>query len=252
MIFIDMRDGSDALLPLLRKAGLPAEPAEPQLEFGDVFWVGRGEKGKPVRIGVEYKTVADVVSSIRTARLQGHQLPGMRAALAGKKPLYDFAYLLIEGELNYDANGRILRRKGKRDFTPMEGGFTIDELIKRLNVMHMCAGLNYVFSADKHFSVAWLAATYRTWTDTDLDKHKSHLAIYEPPTLVPVSQFVRTVRTLPSVGLAVARIAEKRFRTISAACNASVESWAELETVNDGKKRRFGVLNAAKVKEAIR
>ena len=151
-------------MPALQKAQLPVEWADPQLEFGDLFWVGRGEKGASLSIGVEHKTVTDLVNSLRTARLQGHQLPGMRAALEGEKPLYDVAYLIIEGGLVYDRNGRLLRRKGRRDFVPMEGGFTIDELLKRVNVMHMCAGLTPVWSVDRAFTIAWIRATYRSWT----------------------------------------------------------------------------------------
>lgn len=251
MLLIDPREGSKELIEPLKRLGLDVEACH--LDFGDVAFVGRGEQGAPLNIGIEYKKLPDLVSSIKTERLQGLQLPGMRAAHPGTDPLYDLAWLLVQGELVYDARGTLMRHAGRRSFKPMAGHLTVDQLFKRLTVMHVRGGLNPMWVKDRRDAVRWIAALYRTFTDRDLDKHKSHLGIYRAPTLVPLTQTEDTLRTLPGVGPAVARAAAKRFGTIYGAIVASIEDWAELTTKDDkGKTRKFGESNARKVKEAIR
>jgi ERCC4-type nuclease len=83
VLFVDPRSGSKELVRPLTKAGLPVD-ASTQLEAGDLFFVGRGDKGAATTIGIEHKKVADLIASLRTGRLQGVQLPGMRAAEAGR------------------------------------------------------------------------------------------------------------------------------------------------------------------------
>src|SRR4051812_5465590 len=107
MLLVDPRAGSVNLIEPLRAQGL--EVVETHLESGDVGFIGRGEGGVPVHIGVEYKTLSDCISSMRTGRLEGHQLLGMRA----DPPLYDFAYLLIEGTPLVQ-NGQLMERRFKR------------------------------------------------------------------------------------------------------------------------------------------
>jgi len=248
MILVDDREGSKQLVPSLVKAGLPA--VLDRLDYGDLYWVGRGQHGKPVSIAVEFKTVGECISSLRTGRLQGHQLLGMRGAAPDEPTLYDFCYLLIEGELLYDANGRLLRRSGVRSAKPL--GMTIGEFYKRLHVLHLCGGLNWHVVANRRDTIQWLSSLYHVWTDTDLDKHKSHLAAYVPPSLVPLSQFRRTVGSLPGVGARVSQAAERAFGSVDKAITATVDAWADLETTDDeGKKRRLGNSVANKIKEAI-
>jgi ERCC4-type nuclease len=105
----------------LSKAGLPVD-ASTQLEAGDLFFVGRGDKGAATTIGIEHKKVADLIASLRTGRLQGVQLPGMRAAEAGATPLYDYAYLMVEGEITWNEQGKLTRRVGARAFREIAGG----------------------------------------------------------------------------------------------------------------------------------
>lgn len=248
MILVDDREGSEPLYHNLVKAGLPAELT--RLEFGDLYFVGRGIGGAPLSIGIEFKTLQECVTSLRTGRLQGHQLLGMRGASPDEVPLFDHCYLLIEGETVYDAKGRLMRRTSARTAKPL--GMTVAEFYKRLFVLHLCGGLNWHVAETRRDSVQWISALYHTWTDTDLDKHKSHLAIYTPPALVPLSQFRQTVGTLPGVARAFSQGAETKFGSIYRAITASTEEWASVESTDgDGKTRRLGTSNAQKVREAI-
>lgn len=247
MIFVDPRDGSDSLVAPLRAQGIEVDDSV-ELPGGDLFFVGRGVKGAPVKIGIEYKKLPDVIASLKTERLQGHQLLEMRGVEEGsdEPPLYDVAWLLIEGEILVDKSGQLVRRAGVNRTKPMF--MRLDELYKRLNVMQYCAGLFYMFTSNKKETVQWICSQYRTWTDVDQDKHKSHLAVYQAPTLVKPTKFRRSVGTFPHVGDRVARAAEAKFGTIKNAVNAPASAWADLATMDDkGKTRRFGSSHAEQV-----
>lgn len=243
MLLVDYRDGSKELLKPLLAMGLPAEEAT--LEFGDVAFIGRGAGGAQVDVGIEFKTLRECVGAMRTQRLEGHQAPGMRDT-------YDFRWLLVEGELLYRSNGLLLRRAGRGRLKPMPGSMSVGEFTKRLLTMHLCGGLNPWLVPTRKDTLKWLEAIYRTWTDEDLDKHKSHLGIYRAPKIVTDSDFRTFVRGLPEVGRSAARAAEQQFRTIRRAMNATPHEWATLELVDDkGKGRRLGEKAAQRIHDFL-
>ncbi len=237
MIYVDNRAGSVELIAPLLKEGLPVEST--RLDFGDLMWEGRGEGGKPVTIGVEFKQLGELVGALRSQRLQGYQLMGMRG---GPKPVFDHAYLLIEGDLLYGPEGGLLRRKGKRSLVPLPGQMGVSELLKRINVLHLCGGLNPIWTVCRKDTLQAIGALYHTWTDTDLDKHKSHLGIYNAPSLIPISDFRRAVYAWPGVGMRASLAIEQHFGgSLKRAVNASIETWAEIKTTDDqGNQRRLG------------
>jgi ERCC4-type nuclease len=230
VIFVDDRAGSEQYAALLSKCGVPTELT--RLDFGDLFFVGRGEQGAPVDVGIEVKKLSDLIASIRSERLQGHQLPGMRAAQEGSKPLYDFAYLLIEGEMNYDAQGVLLRRAGRvgNRFQPIGGNMTVGELFKRLNSMHLMAGLNWAWFQHERECVKYVESLYRTWTDKDLDQHKSHLGLYQPAPMLrkDPSMVERMAAQLPGVGWGKAQAIAKRFKTPYEMIQAPEAAWMKI------------------------
>ncbi len=233
MIYIDYRAGSKELIAPLLKEGLPVE--ETTLEFGDLMWEGRGEGGKPVTIGVEFKQLGELVASLRSQRLQGYQLKGMRN-------IYDYSYLLYEGELLYDHTGGLLRRKGKRAYTSLPGQMGVSELLKRLYVLHLRGGLNPIYTVTRGDTLQAISALYHTWNDQDLDKHKSHLGIYVALSLIPVSALRRTLSTFPHIGFRMSLAVERQFGSLSKAVKATPEQWAEILSIDDkGKQRRLGM-----------
>jgi ERCC4-type nuclease len=249
VITVDFRQGSHELVEPLRRTGIEVYETETpeEMPFGDIAFEGRGEKGKRVQVGIEFKKLEELVGSLRTGRLQGHQAPGMQDA-------YDFRYLLIEGELLYDKRGRMLRRTGKRDFRPMGGGMGVGEFIKRLNVLHLRWGLNPQWARTRRDTLMMIEMLYRVWTDQDLDEHKSHLGIYQPPHIVPLSPFRQTVSTFPGISIRKSLAVERHFRgSLRAAVSAKVEEWAAIEVVDkNGDKKIIGTKVAAKIVERIK
>ena len=222
MLLVDYRAGSAELLAPLRKMGLPAESGDIP---ADLAWEGRGEKGTPVMVGVEFKKLGELVQSLRTQRLQGHQLLKMREN-------FQFCYLLIEGELHYDAKGILLKRVGRRTFKPLPGHMSVLELLKRLMVLHLRGGLNLLLARTRQDALQWIDALYRVWTDKDLDQHDSHIAIYQAPTLAPVSEFRAFISRIDGISLRKSLSIEKHFcGSISRAVNAPMAEWMQIDGI---------------------
>lgn len=236
MLLVDNRDGSRELVDSLTARGLPVRSL--RMPFGDLAWVGRGLRGCQVSVGVEFKTLQELVGSLRTERLQGHQMIGMRDD-------FDYSYLLLEGELLYDTQGTLLKRvvyRGQKMLVPLPGQMTVGELLQRLNVLHLCGGLTPILSPSREDSLQIISALYRTWTDKDLDQHRSHLAIYNAPPLIPISEWRATFKTFPRIGMRASKAVAEHFgNSLARATNASVDEWAAIEVVGDnGKPRKLG------------
>lgn len=230
MIALDNRAGSKDLYKPLLKLGLPAELM--RLDSGDVVFIGRGEGGAPVHIGVEYKKLQELVSSLRDDRLAGHQMPKMHGTTE-TPGAFDFSYLLIEGELLYDASGQLLKRCGHGRTRPMAGRMSVNELHKRLFVLHLRGGLNLLpWGRSVGDSCQTLAALYRTWTDCDLDQHHSHIALYRPPALCPISEFRTFMQSFTGVGFSVSAAIEKHFgASLERAILAPKSEWVKIEGI---------------------
>ena len=222
MLLVDYRAGSDELLEPLRKMGLPAESGDIP---ADIAFEGRGEGGTPVMVGIEFKKLGELMQSLRTQRLQGHQLLKMREH-------FQFCYLLVEGELHYDKKGYLTKRAGRYKFVPLPGRMVVGELLKRLFVLHLCGGLNIVWAANRTITLSTLEALYHTWTDCDLDQHKSHIAIYQAPTLAPVSEFRAFISRIDGISLRKSLSIEKHFGgSIRRAVNAPMAEWMTIDGI---------------------
>ena len=254
MILVDERIGSRELLAPLQRAGLEAELSH--LDFADIAFLGRGIGGAPLMIGVELKRLPDLVQSITTDRLAGHQLPGLLRTydpdLTGQR-----VYLVVEGEWKTDRNGRLVRRVGAGMWKPMQGSPPASALRKRLLTLATRAGVTVWMTASRVETVAFLTDLYRFWADSDLDSHRSHLAIYSPDVdsrlLSTPSIFRQVVAQLPGVGMKVAEAAETYFKgSLYAAMTASEVYRANVTTLDaDGSPRRLGAKTAARIVQAI-
>lgn len=81
------RDSQREMLTYIQRAGVKAEISS--LEFGDAAFEGNGPNGK-IMIGVERKTMGDMLNCIDDARYSAHQRPGMMQ-------MYQKSILIIEG-----------------------------------------------------------------------------------------------------------------------------------------------------------
>jgi ERCC4-type nuclease len=241
MLLIDRRVGSKDLLKPLKSAGLDAEIVE--LEFADVAFSGKGAKGASVDIGIELKTLTDLVGSLRSGRLAGHQLPGLRAH-------YEHAWLVVEGLWRTNETGHVTTYQGKtRGWVPLHGKMTGSELEKQVLTLELCGGLHARYTNSRADTVRFIGNLYRWWSDVALDEHTSHQAVHQPPTLVPISDFRKAVCQFPGVGIAFSKAAEVWFNgSLKQAVNAPAEEWANITLFDgDGKSRRLGTKLAERV-----
>jgi ERCC4-type nuclease len=87
MILVSSEVGSRELQPYIKRFGVPSELTP--LPFGDFAFEGKGPEGG-ITIGIERKTLHDMLYCIDDSRYSAHQLPGM-------KQLYNLSYLMVEG-----------------------------------------------------------------------------------------------------------------------------------------------------------
>lgn len=249
MILIDSRAGSCELVKPLTEMGLPVE--ETTLEYGDLAFMGRGEKETPVFIGVEHKKLPDLVQSLGTGRLQDTQLRGMLAS-------YDRMWLLIEGDWQHDAKGRVSMFKGRGERRPLRGAPPAIELEKQILNLSLRGGFHVRHCPTRRDSVRFLCALYRYWTDKALDEHKSHLAIHNPDLdrkglAIPISDFRRIAAAIPGIGYSTSSAVERHFEgSFRRMMQAPLDEWSEITTYDDhGKERRIGTSRAKKIMEAL-
>ena len=118
----------------------------------------------------------------------------------------------------------------------------VGELFKRLHVLHLRGGLTTLWAARFADTLQQLVALYRVWTDCALDGHKSHIAIYRPPALSPVSQFRVFVQSLDGISFGTSKAIETHVKgSIKAAVNASREEWLKIDGI--GTKLATSITN---------
>ena len=229
MIKVDARVGSAHLGPLFAELKMPFEVTT--LAFGDAAFLGYGPDG-PIAIGVELKLIADLIASLHSGRLVGHQLPGLLRD-------YQRVYVVVEGF--YRAN----RRTGQLEMPYGKGWRPI------------YAGKRPIFWSDiEKFLVGleeWGVRVHRTRTSRetarliarvlwgywskDYEDHRSLDAVYVPPALSLVSEDVVTHRLrqvatcLPGIGAGRSKTVAKRFKSIYGLATADVKAWEGLEGI---------------------
>lgn len=237
MIYVDTAVGSNDLVEPLRKRGLPAV-ASPIV--GDIMFMGRGPGDVPIPVCIEYKKLDELIGAIRSERLQGHQIPKMRATYG--EPGDAVLWLLIEGELLTNDRGVLLKRTGRFTTKPIPGSMTLSELQKRLFGLHFNAGLGMNLVGTRSRTLGFIEDWYRFWTDEALDQHASHKAIYTgPPPAEDATPFQVTARTLPRLGTKNVLAAEKAFGgSLRKAFGATPTEWMQVPGI--GKKAAADIM----------
>ena len=219
MILVDDRESSAKYARLL-----PDPTIVVRLEYGDVAFMGHGPNGN-VSVGIEIKTLGDLIGSIQSGRLFGHQVPGMCQD-------YDIKYLLLEGVWRRGSNGQLETRGiGGRWFPwNFSRGWTAAGLWGALTSLENCG-----FSLRYPRSMSDTAHTIEDlygWWDRPWSAHKSHiqlnnvmahkLASFQPEA---ASLLVNFAAQLPGVGPTKAREVEAVFGSVPGMIEASVKEW---------------------------
>lgn len=254
-IWIDSRTGSKELLPLLRKQGLTAELAT--LDAGDFAFDGAGPDGPgTLSVGIERKTLSDLVGSLRSGRLQGRRVDGVNASQIHRlHETYEVVFLLVEGRYYTDRRGRLLAEQGRRALT---GGFSEDSLNKALLSLQLRGGMQLQHTRDAKESARWLATLFRWFTDKGWDAHSTLHTPMTRESITPVSQFRDIVMRFAGLGIA-ASLAVERFCTepdghpsLETMLRMPLSAWENLEVATPAGPRKLGTAKAGRILEAVR
>lgn len=238
MIWIDGREGSVEMSHLIEESVVVT------LDYGDAAFLGKGPDGE-VEVGVERKKIGDLLNSIATGRLGGHQLPGLLSS-------YHKVYLIVEGEWRANPITGIVeapRRKGMWVDISKGRKFRGDEVWAFLTTMENTGVI--VRTTRNMTETCRMIENLERWWNKEWDKHRSHLAMHKRPmgmaavlTTSPPSLLRRIAAELPHIGVDRSRLVERHFRSVVHMINAEEEEWMEVEGV--------GKVTAREVVEAVR
>lgn len=204
----------------LERQGVPVDLV--RLESCDVAFVGRGIDEEPITIGIELKRVhgadahkTDLIHSLRSGRLAGHQLGGMQS--------YDRAWLITEGLWRANDEGAV-EVYGRGHWSVLQSGRSVlrmQDIEAELLSITLRGGVNYWHCSTTRDTVRFISTLYRWWTSKALDEHRSHQAIYLPPpdraVFIEPSTFLKMVSCLPGIGYDKALAIEAHFGSSFAA-----------------------------------
>jgi len=211
MIFIDDRVGSKEIGKYIS-----APTTLTRLDAGDFMFIGNGPNGV-VPVGIERKTINDLLKSITSGRLSGHQLVKMSQS-------FYYTYLLVEGGFGLSKNGILEWKRG----VPIKFGgrsFTYREVAKFLNTLMIMCDIHVWFTKTMRETGMWLTYLFNWW-QKDWDKHRAHTQFYpavRPVTLVKPPFLRRVINELEGVGWERSGDIIKEFNTLPKLIAAGVK-----------------------------
>lgn len=239
-IYVDDRAGSDSLIKLF-----PQDLVEVcRLDSADVMFFGAGRGGEQVAVGIEFKSLDDVLKCICDGRFAGKQ--NIRMAEE-----YDERWLLVEDETRIGVDDQLQayrRVKGQYRWVDARCGnryFKWADYEAWIATMTYKTGLKVRQVKDRRETKHWVMTQYRWWQG-GWDKHKSDQVRDQSgrPSLVKASALREFAATLPGVGWGKAANVEKYFISIHDAVNAHNSDWEKVEGI--------GRIMAERIVEVIR
>lgn len=250
-MLIDDRTGSHDLCALLKRIGVPASLT--RLEFADAAFLGNGPGGAFVQVGIEVKTIGDVVDCIQSGRFAAHQLPGLCRE-------YDERWLLVEGEWRASREGLLQVRHPRKhywyDLAHGRRRWMWRDVHNWLQTMMVLGQLKLQQTPDRTQTVFALASMYHWWTKGPWEDHSALKTFVDykgqtlnsrhgMPALLRAPSFERRVyKELPGIGWERSVEVEQHFPNVRAAVNADERDWQRVPGV--------GKTIAARVVAAVR
>jgi ERCC4-type nuclease len=249
-LFIDPSAGSKDLIAPLKAMRLPVR--RKRVKFGDLHWTGE-RAGKTVSIGMEFKTLSDLLACIQDKRLVSHQIPGLVKS-------YDIRWLVIEGSIRPRRDGTLEElhsfrsRRGKEIgiWQRVYASITYRQAVKYVLTLAHKANFHVKWTSCRAESLAFIACEF-SWWQTPWDKHHAHLALpaWEDnhPRVDAVlfrrpSVLRRVASCLPGIGWTRSSAVARRFKSMEAMVRATRKDWQSVEGL--------GKVTADKVWRAIR
>jgi len=209
---------------LIHRIGVKAEMT--QLEYGDAMFEGNGPDDKTIDIGIERKTLGDMLNCIDDARYVQHQRPGMLA-------MYRYNYLFLEGIWKPDIDtGYLLELVGSMNWRPPRGytkHVLYSKLFRYINSIQL-AGTPVICTRDLDHTAFNIVELYRYF----MKKWDQHTSLLETQKLnIPhldgkPSLTRRWAEELEGVGGKLGREAGKAFANPFALASADEDEWLKV------------------------
>jgi ERCC4-type nuclease len=226
IIQIDDRTGSKELAQYFP----PGSYELRRLDSADFMFDGVGSDGHPIVIGIERKTVHEIIGDYD--RFVANQLEALMNT-------YHYAYLVVEGPFRPSARGGYVElwEKGKwqeRSYGPQTAGTSYIGLIGKLNTLRRLYGITVVRSATS-FETAAIVRALAVWFGKDWSEHKSCNVIYHepPPYALPTrpTLLVKLLACIDGIGWDKAFKLARKFRSMDAVMAADAAAFMEIEGI---------------------
>lgn len=247
MIQIDDRQGSAELAPMF-PPGVPVVVS--RLEYGDFAFIGRGPEDEPVSVGVERKAMKDLLNSMVTGRLSGHQLVGLVNT-------YHYVYIIVEGMWRFNPNDGMLEERAGINWIPIQLGsrrFMAKEVLGFLHTLMVKTGVMVFYTNSRKETAQVVNVLYGWWVNKTFDEHTAHLGLVKrhqsgdnAVELVKAPLLRRVAAELPGVGWQKSREVARYFTSVLEMSLASEREWRQIPGI--GKtlaKRIMGQINGDK------
>lgn len=209
MILLDPRVGSKHLADDFDALGVGYELTP--LEFADASFIGNGDDG-PTTVGVELKNVRDLVNSMTSGRLAGHQVPGLLDT-------YQQVWLVVEGGYRRARGSGVVEISRGSRWSPLYLGkrpVFWSQLEGFLTTLEVMAGIRVRRTQTPHETAAFIGSLFDWWQKPG---HRSLKVMHreapraELKRLDDVTKQIRDIAaTLPGIGydraMAIARAAK--------------------------------------------
>lgn len=227
MILVDYHKGSIELMSLINGYGVKAERAD--LKFGDFMFEGNGPRGI-MGVGIERKSLHDMLNCIDDAHYSGHQLGGMAK-------MYGCSILIVEGLWRpHDGNGLLMEGFVNKE-SKLAWGFcrpgsatVMYSKIRRYLFSVSLANVIVCYTRDQAHTAyditEWYHYFQKKWSE-----HTALMQLQKPnlPYLMGKPSLVRRwANELEGVGVTLSEVAEKRFERPIDLANSNIEEWLEV------------------------
>lgn len=270
MIHIDPRLGSGPLHALFLSHRQRPPCSLTTLPAADFAFTFSGPENLPALMGIERKTITDMMSSIRLQRLSGEQIPKLL------DHYQSHVFIVLEGIYRINTQTGYLewpRRdsNGKRVWVPIKlGKYPMygAEVVNALNTIQLKTPIKIWRTGTPEETVDWVVGLW-DWGQKDWDSHSAHVGIHTPSEYVTVGK-ASTVRrvsyALNKVGWELSGILEQNFRNVPEMIGVKelipfeehVKTWERCKptipesAVSGKRKSGFGKVLAAKVLRELR
>ncbi len=234
MITVDNRVGSKELLPYFP----PGEAVLGRLEYADFAFEGNGPGDIPWRIGIERKTIRDLITCMQSGRFSGHQLKGL---ING----YNEVYLVVEGLFKANGKDGLLMTYEGGEWRALGLGdncYMMRDIWLFLNTITVKSNIRWMTTTNPRDTARFVSTLHRWWTWKEYEEHRAHLR----PDTGKIASFGkdsferRVAYQLEGVGwgggqsIGKSQLIEAEFDSVEEMCLADENRWMQIEGI--GKK----------------